>query len=324
MSFSERFQVVVERSFIVRFLKGIYVPGLPHLSIYSFLILYVRGIIRGTLTLRAAAISWSLFISIFPFLLFVFTVLPYLPHYEELERIIFSKALPRFFPDEVVEYVTESIYKLAGRREPSLFNLTTLLAVFFATNGFSALLNGFYKTGRNVLRKMNFLKSYGKALIFTLSGTILVLITLLFAYYSTLYSVGLKIKGLLWLESYVTSGLIGLFFFALHFGYMVFLYFYGVKPKIKRNLKLVVPGALLTSALFFITLGLFRYYIQQFNNYQLLYGSIGIFLVVMLWVYINVIIVLIGFELNIAFTYASLGIRKSPEQEKFTLDEEDL
>lgn len=295
-------------------LRKLKFPLVKGISLWDFLLIYSSGLIKGALGIRAAAISWSLFLSIFPFLLLIFGLLPYLPHYESFEKMIFTEVIPRFFPREVANYIG-SYLKVILTRDFNLFNVTTLFAIVFATRGFVAIQHGFYTTGQDVLVKMNVIKTYTIALISLFQTFLLIVLALFTSYYSTF---GVKFNTNPIVITFLENGfdiVIFFVFFILYLLYLMFLYTFGAQYKSKREIRHVLPGAFLTTVLFFLTTWLFRYYILWFNNYELLYGSIGLLLVVMLWLYTNVIIVLIGFELNIAITYAELGILQKKEEE---------
>jgi membrane protein len=74
------------------------------------------------------------------------------------------------------------------------------------------------------------------------------------------------------------------------------IFFYG--PKSSNHWKFISPGAFVTTVLIIVSTYLFGLYISNFGQYNKLYGSIGTLLVIMLWIYINSIVLLIGFDLN--------------------------
>jgi membrane protein len=99
-----------------------------------------------------------------------------------------------------------------------------------------------------------------------------------------------------------------------YFTSLVMLYYYGTN--IKQKLRFVAPGAIMATVLFFLTLLGFRFYIKEFNRYDLLYGSVGLVMIMMIFVYINVLLIMIGFELNAAIHYAKTRKTKPAEPEE--------
>ena len=106
-------------------------------------------------------------------------------------------------------------------------------------------------------------------------------------------------------ENLVKWAKLGIFYLAAFVFFLLavtVLYFYGIK--FDGRFRKMIPGAVFTTFLFFILALGFSYYIENFNNYNLLYGSISTLLIVMLFLYATVIIILMGFELNMTLLYA--------------------
>ena len=182
MGFKNKLQHFFLTSFVVKILHQIKIPGLRGFSLFEMLYIYISGVIQGALTDRAAAISWSLFFSIFPFILFIFALLPYVPHYTELEEYIFGYALNSAFPEDVAESLGDSISQIIKNRDYTIFNPSIILAIFFTTNGINALINGFYNTARDVYVERNPIVQYLISLVFTLVSSVFILLSLLGIY----------------------------------------------------------------------------------------------------------------------------------------------
>ena len=96
-------------NFLVRLLKRLRLPGLEGLSFYDLLELYVIGIARGALTTRASAIAFSFFMALFPFLLFVLFVIPFVPIDDF--KIEFLKFLESFLPPNTSDFFFQNIFE---------------------------------------------------------------------------------------------------------------------------------------------------------------------------------------------------------------------
>lgn len=304
MSFQEKFDNlrIVRRTKI--FLKSIKIPTLEGLNLYTLMQIYISGLMRGAITTRAAAISWSLFLSLFPFLLFVYSWVPYLPNFDVIEKSIYSFLVDRIFPQNEAMEIENYVSIIAKRSTSSWF--TFIIAIIFATNGINSLMTGFGSTTRRItgVKEHNMVKQYTIALIFTVAVTVFLLTYLWFLIYfltpgTEILTSFIEIE---WIGSWVKKLL---FFLAAFFFFLTaisFLYFYGIK--FDGRFRKMLPGAFLTSLLFFaLTIG-FSFYIENFNNYNLLYGSISTLLIVMLFLYASVLIILLGFELNMTLLYA--------------------
>ena len=304
MSFQEKFDnlKIVRRAKI--FLKSIKIPTLEGLNLYTLLRIYISGLVRGAITTRAAAISWSLFLSLFPFLLFVYSWVPYLPNYDVIEKSIYEFLVDRIFPQNEANQIENYVSVIAKRSTNSWFTIVS--AIVFATNGINSLMTGFGNTTRRItgVREHYTVQQYAIALVFTIAVTAFMLTYLWFLIY--FLTPGTEMLSV-WIENeLISSWLKKLVFFVAAFLFFLtaisFLYFYGVK--FDGRFRKMIPGAILTTLLFFVLSLGFSYYIENYNNYNLLYGSISTLLLVMVFVYVSVLIILLGFELNMTLLYA--------------------
>lgn len=304
MSFQQK---IANLKFVRRikiFLKGIEIPSLEGLNLYSLGQVYISGLMRGSITTRAAAISWSLLLSLFPFLLFVYSWVPYLPNFDVIEKSIYTFLVDRIFPQSEADEIENYVSVIARRSTGSFFSIA--FAIIFATNGINSLMTGFGSTKRRItgVTEHKTLKQYFIALIFTVAVTIFLLVYLWFLIYfitpSTEFLTSMIDSE--WVVSLITR----LIFFVVAFVFFLiaicFLYFYGIN--FDGRFRKMIPGAVLTTFLFFALVLGFSFYIENFNNYNLLYGSISTLLIVMIFIYASVIIILLGFELNMTLLYA--------------------
>lgn len=278
------------------FLDNIYLPVLD-ISLWGLLRIYVGGIFRNQVIKQASSISWSFFLSLFPFILFLLSVLPYLPHYDELYHYIFNVAMPRLLPahmkSDVIGYIESDIIPNIKR----ISNFTVLLAVIFATNGIYSLINGFDK---NTEHQRGFVQEYVLAFFITLGFTGVILASLFGVYYAEIVVRLLMPEQyeLNWIFSHLTK-IIGLVSFPL-FYFLSLALLYRVGATGIRQMNQAVPGAVFTTVLFMLTTYVFAIYIKNFAEYNVLYGSIGSMILLMIWVNVNVVLVLLGNELNLA------------------------
>ncbi|MXV37793.1 YihY family inner membrane protein [Flavobacteriaceae bacterium Ap0902] len=304
MGFKETFQNLKAVQKTTDFLKNIQIPTLEDTNLYVLIKIYFASLIEGAITTRASAISWSLFLSLFPFLLFVYSWIPYLPNYDNIEGMMYSYLVNRIFPQNDAVQIESVVSIIARKTSNSWF--TIILAVFFATNGVNSLMNGFSDTANRIagVKNRNIIQQYIVSLIFTVFSTAFLLFFLwLLNYVNSTGQEMLEIMlesnlMIIWVKRFMFFGLAFLFFLTA----VCLLYFYGFS--FDGRFRKMVPGAILTTILFFLLALGFSFYIENFNNYNLLYGSISTLLIVMLFIYITVFIILLGFELNMTLLYA--------------------
>jgi membrane protein len=279
---------------LVKFGKKIKIPGLEGMSLYDVLEMYIIGIVKGALTTRAGGIAFSFFMAIFPFMLFILSLIPYIPiegFQDNLFGLIQEMLPPKTF--EAVDFVLKDII---NNQYSGLLSFGFLASIFLMTNGVNAIFGGFeysyhVKEMRNVFRA--YIVSLGVSLLMSL---FLIVTVVLIIYYQVALA---RIDKISWLD---TSDLNlfywgrGLLFLLMIFTIVSLLFRFGTKQG--KEVKFFSGGAILTTVLSLFTFYLFGIYVVKFATYNKLYGSIGTLLILMLFVWLNAIILLLGFELN--------------------------
>ena len=278
---------------LVIFGKKIKIPGLEGMSLYDVLEMYVIGIIEGALTTRAGGIAYSFFMAIFPFLLFIFTLIPYIPidgFQIELLSIITDILPPKTY--DLIGPVIEDIIK---NQYAGLLSFGFIVSIFLMSNGVNAIFGGF-EYSYHVKEIRNVFRAYFIAVIVSIVIVVFLITTVVIITFLELF---IKEQiGLEWLEDHLLWLKIarGFIFLLMIFTTVSMLYHYGVKEGKYTNF--FSPGAVLTTILSILTFYLFGYYVTEFAKYNELYGSIGTLLILMLFIWLNAIILLLGFELN--------------------------
>ena len=286
---------------IQNFFDGIHIPVLG-ISLWKMLSIYLDAIFKNPLGRQAASISWSFFLSLFPIILFFLSVLPFMPHYDKLQFYIFEVLMPKVFPSHMQSDVTGYIQSSLIPNMKSISNFTILLSFIFATNGCFSLINGF---NRNTELQRTFVKEYLLAMLITICFLSFVCLSIFGIYYS---EVVLKLFTPAYDISWFTKNLtkiIGFISFPLFYFILLTLFYWIGCIKITR-LREAFPGAVLTTVLFVILTYFFAIYVANIARYYVLYGSIGSIILVMVWVNVNVFLVLMGNELNLAIKKVKL------------------
>lgn len=292
-------------AWLIRLLRKIVLPGFEGIPLFFVLVFFVKGLFEGRLTLRASAISFDIFLAIFPTIIFFFTIIPFIP-IENFQPALLE-TLEEVIPDTLWAHVNTTLEDIITRPRSDLLSLGFVLALYFSTNGINTTIEGFntslhqLQTPRSWIRQ----RLLSIFLLFVISVMIIILISLSI--------VGGHVMKWLVTEGILTNNftiillqiirwilIISLFLFTNSF-----LYYYA--PAKKREFKFISAGSTLTTILLILTTYGFNFYIENFGRYNALYGSIGTLLVFMLWMYFNSNIVLIGFELNASISLARSG-----------------
>ena len=286
---------------LVKFLKKIKLPGLEGLSFYDLLELYITGIVKGALTTRASAIAFSFFTAIFPFLLFVLIIIPYIPiDGFKNEFLVF---LESFLPPNTSDFFFENIFEnIDQSQRGGLLSSVFVLSIALMANGVNAIFSGFETSYheqiiRNVFKQYLYALSIALILAFLLIITIAVLgyfqIYVVQEFFHVLEDRGFEVEsqGLIW-----TDIVKYLFFVIMVYLATATLYYFGTKEGKHSNFFSV--GAIFTTLLIILTSYLFGVYIENFSQYNKLYGSIGALLILLFYLWLNANILLLGYELN--------------------------
>lgn len=276
------------------FLDNIYFPVLD-ISLWRLLQIYVGGLFKNQVISQAASISWTFFFSLFPFILFLLSILPYFPHYNEVYDYIFNELLPRVLPNNVQADITLYIESSIMPKITELSKWTIFLVLFFATNGTYSMINGFNK---NTDTHRGIVKEYILAFFITLAFTSGIILSILGIYYSeVVFKLLMPEYQENWLTSNLTS-IIRYISFPLFYGVALSLFYWAGTIKMTKFTQ-VIPGTILTTILFVLTTYIFAVYVGKFATYNMLYGSIGSVILLMIWVEVNVVLILFGNELNL-------------------------
>ena len=175
-------------------------------------------------------------------------------------------------------------------------NLTIVLALVFATNGTFSIINGF---NENTDEKMTDVKEFILSFFITIGFITIVFLTLFGVYYSeVVLKLFTPVYDVSWLADNL-SKIIGFVSFPLFYFILLALFYWLGTVRITR-FRQAVPGAILTTVLFVVTTYGFAIYVKNIARYNVLYGSIGSMILLMVWVNVNVYLLLFGNELNMA------------------------
>lgn len=276
----------------VHFLRLIRIPGLKGFSMYDLLELYVVGIIKGALTARAGSISFSFFMALFPFLLFVLNLIPFVPTFFTIENfdLVLFEFIETLLPADTHTFFNSIFQDIQSKPRGGLLSSVFILSILLSANGVNSIFTSF-EVSYHVRELRNIFKQYLYSLGVSVLLAFLLLVAVIFFIYYKLTFENLLPGTLDWIGwgQYV-------FFIVLAYFSISILYYFGtIQGKLTRFFS---PGALMTLLLFICSTYLFGIYVDRFSTYNQLYGSIGALLIFMLYSWINSIVLLLGFELN--------------------------
>ena len=244
--------------------------------------------------------------AIFPFLLFVLFLIPIIPIAGFEQE--FMAFLESFLPPQTSDFFFDNIFGNlnSGQTQGGVLSSVFLLSILLMANGVNAVFTGFETSYHEQLSR-NFFKQYLYALGVALLLAFLLVITVAFWGYFEIYVIQniheqLELRGIASSESELLWAKVGkyLFFVLMVYVATAILYYYGTSEG--KALRFFSAGALLTTILIILTSYLFGVYINNFSNYNELYGSIGALLILLFYLWLNANILLLGYELNASLT----------------------
>ncbi|MEL0275689.1 MAG: YihY/virulence factor BrkB family protein [Flavobacteriaceae bacterium] len=276
----------------IAFLRLLRIPGLKGFSMYDLLELYVVGIIKGALTARAGSISFSFFMALFPFLLFVLNLIPFIPTVFSIENfdIVLLDFIETLLPADTHGFFNDIFKDIQSKPRGGLLSSVFILSIVLSANGVNSIFTSF-EVSYHVKELRNIFKQY----LFALGVSVLLALLLLIAVISFIYFKLAMQNVLPETLDWVVWGQNIFFIILAYFSISILYYFGTIEGKLTHFFS---PGALMTLLLFICSTYFFGIYVDQFSNYNQLYGSIGALLIFMLYSWINSIVLLLGFELN--------------------------
>ncbi|HMR91312.1 MAG TPA: YihY/virulence factor BrkB family protein [Chitinophagaceae bacterium] len=281
--------------FLVRGSKRWCLPGFQGIPLFDTIRFFFQQARKTGFSERASAIAFNFTMAIPPAIIFLFTLVPYIPISQE-----FIDEMYRLIRDVVPGEENNSglivfLNTILNKPRTGLLSTGFLLAMFFSSNAIMGIMRSFDKNYIG-FRKRKGLQQRWTAL--RLTGVLFILffitITALVMQGAVLRWLGVKNATLI----AIIHNLRWVVILLLVFFCVSFIYRYA--PAVHKKWKLISPGSILATALMIVFTGAFSYYVSRFSNYNELYGSISTVLILMLLIFFNSLVLLIGFELNVS------------------------
>jgi len=272
---------------------GIKLPWLYGLSLYELLELYISGIIEGALSYRAAAIAFSFFMALFPFTLFILNLIPYIPIQGFQDD--FLNFVQEGVPPTTYDAISKIINDILHNSNSGLISTGFFMAILLMTNGVNAILGGF-ENSAHITLKRKFFRQYLVSLGMSILLSLLLIITVAAIVIFEVFIQKTKIQDVLSEDIPLIQMSRYIFLLIMILVTTSLLFKFGIKRDGKRAF--ISIGSVFTTILIVFSSYFFGIWVVRFSKYNELYGSIGTLLIVMFYIWINCMILLLGFELN--------------------------
>ncbi len=263
----------------------------------------------------AKALAFSFLMALPPLLIFFFTLIPYLP-IEDIQNELLTQ-LAVILPGGIYDRIAPTINDVMGHKHSSLLSIGFIGSIILAANGIHGLLQSFNSVSHSIEWR-SLVHRYILCLLL-----VIILYVLVVAILSLLIGYKFFIQFMI-SRNFMAETKLSLFAFSLgRWFLLVFLtlltlsLLYYLAPVKKQRINFLSIGSVLSTLMIFGLSWAFQIYINNFNNYNILYGSIGTLLILMLWIYANCIVILAGYAVNIAIADSrEVGYKPSRSRKK--------
>jgi membrane protein len=289
----------------IQSIKKFTLPGFDGVPIITVVKFFYKEIMKEGIVTRASSIAFFFILSVFPGLIFLFTLIPFIPIKNfQTNFLLTIKGIIN--NDGAYQIIRTTINDIVGIHHSGLLSIGFFLSIYSAMSGVKAMINAFNKGYEHTFKKRNFFQTNLVALKLTILLSIMLIAALVLII--TQQNVFSWVFHHMHIKNSITKNVFAFFHFVIILSLLFFalssLYYYG--PAMKKKFRFISAGGTLATILFIIASWGFSYFVNHFASYNKLYGSIGSIIVIMLWIYFNSMVILVGFELN-----ASIALSKS-------------
>lgn len=278
---------------LVRLMKSIKLPWLEGLSFYDLMELYIIGIAQGAFSYRAGAIAFSFFMALFPFALFILNLIPFIPIDNFQDD--FLKFVSEGVPPTTFEAIKTIIDDILNNSYKGLLSSGFILSIFLMSNGINAILGGF-ETSYHITISRSFIRQYIVALAMSLLFSFILIVTVAAIVVSEVIIQKIHLHEIV--DANISLIEITRYGFVILMILITTSLLFKFGAKETSKISFISIGSVFTTILILLSSYVFGIYVVKFAKYNELYGSIGTLLILMFYIWINCMILLLGFELN--------------------------
>jgi membrane protein len=279
--------------------RKIILPGFQGVPLYEVIVFFRDQVRKVGLVDRARSIAFSFLTAIPAASIFICTLIPYLPVSHQIEHQLLLITRDITPNQNTYTLVSQFLEDFLDKPRVGLLSFGFILALFYSSNAMLGIMRSFnksliYNRHRNVLQSRWMAIKLTILVLFMVIGSVIILVTQAELLRDFLKWTHINTKSARWLfRTLRWVVIIPLFYIAI-----AYIYKYG--PSVQKRWKLFSPGTLLATFLTILTTLAFSYWVNRFGTYNKVYGSIGTVMIMMLLIYFNSLVLLIGYELNVS------------------------
>lgn len=293
---------------MLTWMKNIRFPKHEDVSLYRIVKRFLRNLQDDEIMDRANGVAFNFILAIFPAIIFLFTLIPYVTVYfpeinrESILGFLQELAASGLMPESMYEVASTTILDIVSNQRGGLLTFGFLFALVLSTNGMLALMRAFNACYKTIENRSAF-KTRLIATALTVNMTIVLFVTILLLIVGQLVLNYLVSNFQDFTSFNFSSFEVGLLFvlrfliiFVTFFLAISTIYYFG--PAIHYNWRFFSIGSFVATMLCLAVSYGFSYYITNFGTYNKVYGSIGVLIALMIWVQLITVVLLVGYEIN--------------------------
>lgn len=268
--------------------------GVPLNMVASFV---VKGFRKGVLVTRASSIAFNLLLALLPSTIFLFTLIPYIPVPNFHEELI--KLFESILPQNAFSFLESTIVDIITKKSGTWLLIMFLATIIFSTNGIHAIINAFVVSD-HPFEARTWVHQRKISIILLLIVMIMIAFAGLLIIFGKTAVIKLVEYGILERKMVIGTLVVLKWILVVLLLFLAISFLYYFAPAKRTTFRFISPGSLLATFLFILTSLGFSAYVNNFGQYNKLYGWMGTLMVILVWLYLNSIALLIGFELNVS------------------------
>jgi membrane protein len=268
--------------------------GLNLWEISSFLIISFSDVRTA---MRSASISFRIFLAFFPAIITLFSLIPFIPIDNFQENVFLG--IKGILPGDTFQFIEGTLYDLINKKQSTLLSIGFVLMFYYASASMNAIMQAFQSSQHIETSTNPFLVRVLSFIMMVVLGIMFILAMILSSLSESTF-LAMHEKGIIGDKGIIPFLSFGQWFISISFIYCIItvLYNFGMNMRIRKHWKFLNTGSVFTTLLLIATSFGFSYFLENFAQFNKLYGSLGTLMVILIWLNLNMVILLVGFDLN--------------------------
>jgi membrane protein len=288
----------------VIFSKRLILPGFHGVPLYDVIIFFIRGARRSSITLRSNSLTYSFMMAFFPAVIFFFTLIPYIPIIGLKDNILIT--LHEMIPQEAFLAIQATIEDIITRAHGELLSFSILISFYFASTAIMNIMDTFNQSSHLIETRTKFKKIWTSLTLFLILSFLIIISAGALAL-SSLFLYFMERKGLIHDNTTIFLLTAGKWTILTLTALFSFSSIYYLAPVKRGSFPFFSTGSVFSTIISIVFFRLFSFFINNFGTYNTFYGSIGTLIVIILWINLNAMFMLIGYELNASIYVARIA-----------------